>query len=243
MFENSVFESAGGAATHRGATTIASAALQTMLLGLAVLLPLIYTEALPRAQMVVLSLPAPPPGPPPRALPPDRHPRPSSVQTELERDRVLVPRGFPDHPAQIRDEEPPAVGPTGPASSFVPGGTGPADSPITSILKSGQPTRPVYDAPKRLALGGNVSIGHLIHRVEPTYPEIARRARIQGDVRVRAVIARDGSVQNLTVVDGNPFLAQAAMDAVSHWRYEPFLLNGQPIEVDTEVTIRFRLAN
>jgi protein TonB len=85
--------------------------------------------------------------------------------------------------------------------------------------------------------------GNLIQRVEPRYPPLAIQARIQGRVLLRAVISRAGLIEHLQLVSGHPLLAQAAIDAVSRWRYRPYLLNGEPVEVETEVTVDFHFAN
>jgi periplasmic protein TonB len=84
--------------------------------------------------------------------------------------------------------------------------------------------------------------GNLIHRVEPNYPSIAKQARIQGSVLLRATIGRDGSIENLHLLSGHSMLAQAAMEAVRQWRYRPYFLNGEPVEVETQVTVNFVLS-
>jgi protein TonB len=83
--------------------------------------------------------------------------------------------------------------------------------------------------------------GMLIHNQEPVYPENARAARIQGSVVLEAVIGHDGTIGNLVVVSGHPMLVDAALDAVRQWRYKPFLLSGQPVTVDTMITVNFVL--
>jgi protein TonB len=82
----------------------------------------------------------------------------------------------------------------------------------------------------------------LLHDVAPTYPPEAGRARIEGTVVLLAVIGKDGSVQNVRVETGLPILAQAAIDAVKQWRYRPYLLNGEPVEVDSQIIINFTLS-
>ena len=84
--------------------------------------------------------------------------------------------------------------------------------------------------------------GNLIERVQPQYPSLARQARIQGTVLLSAVISRDGKIENLQVLSGHPMLVQAAMDAVRQWRYRPYYLNNEPVEVETQVTVNFTLA-
>lgn len=84
--------------------------------------------------------------------------------------------------------------------------------------------------------------GYLVHKVEPAYPPMARTARIQGPVELRAIISKEGTIENLRVVSGHPMLAQAALDAVRQWRYRPYILNGAPVEVETEVIVKFVLS-
>jgi protein TonB len=83
--------------------------------------------------------------------------------------------------------------------------------------------------------------GNLIHRVQPLYPPMAKIARIQGAVVLHAMISREGTIENLQVVSGHSMLVPAAIDAVRQWRYRPYVLNGQPVEVDTQVTVNFVL--
>jgi protein TonB len=84
--------------------------------------------------------------------------------------------------------------------------------------------------------------GNLIRRVQPEYPALAKQARIQGTVMLRAVIDREGMIQDLQVMSGHPLLVQAAINAVRQWRYRPFYLNDQPVEVETQVTVNFTLS-
>jgi protein TonB len=88
---------------------------------------------------------------------------------------------------------------------------------------------------------GDVMAAMLVNRVEPKYPIMAIAARISGTVHLRAIIAKDGTVRELEVVDGNPLLAQAALVAVQNWRYQPTRLSGEPVEVETYVTVNFVL--
>jgi len=95
--------------------------------------------------------------------------------------------------------------------------------------------------PQRIPISAEVQAAKLISRVSPRYPELARQARIQGTVRLRAVIAREGTVQQLEVVSGPPILISAAIEAVKQWRYTPTLQNGEPVEVETEIDVIFSL--
>jgi protein TonB len=84
--------------------------------------------------------------------------------------------------------------------------------------------------------------GNLIYKVQPVYPPLARSARIQGSVLLRAIISRSGTIENLNVISGHPMLVGAAINAVRQWRYRPYILNDEPVEVETQVTINFSLS-
>ena len=84
--------------------------------------------------------------------------------------------------------------------------------------------------------------GNLIRRVQPAYPPLARGARIQGQVVLAAVISKEGMIENLRVLEGHPMLVRAALDAVSQWRYRPYVLNNEPVEVETRITVNFSLS-
>jgi protein TonB len=83
--------------------------------------------------------------------------------------------------------------------------------------------------------------GTLIRRVEPVYPPLARTARIQGSVVLSALISKAGTIVHLQALSGHPMLVPAALEAVSQWRYRPYVLNGDVIEVETQITVNFRL--
>jgi protein TonB len=87
----------------------------------------------------------------------------------------------------------------------------------------------------------HISEGNLIRKVLPVYPQLARSARIQGAVVLQAVISKEGVIENLRVVTGHPMLVPAAIDAVRQWRYRPYVLNNEPVEVETQITVNFGL--
>jgi len=119
----------------------------------------------------------------------------------------------------------------------------PSEVPVSTInvpipaAKAPDPT-PV----KRMRIAARVAEANLIHDVAPQYPPEAGRARVEGTVVLMAAIGKDGSVQDVRVESGLPILAQAAVDAVKQWRYRPYLLNGEPVEVDSRITINFTLS-
>ena len=147
------------------------------------------------------------------------------------------------------DEAPPPVATTGGVAGGVPGGIpgGQLGGVIGGIISSSSSLAAVPTLSKpvptvqRVHISQGVTKGLLIYRVEPTYPPLAQQARIQGVVVLTAIIGKDGNIQNLQVVGGHPMLAPAAIEAVKHWRYKPFLLNGQPVEVETTVTVTFHV--
>jgi TonB family protein len=98
------------------------------------------------------------------------------------------------------------------------------------------------DSPKRIQVASGVTQGLILHRVSPEYPEIARQAGIAGAVILKAVISKEGTIEDLQVISGHPLLRGAAIDAVKQWRYRPYLRNGEPVEVDTYITVNFALS-
>jgi TonB family protein len=110
----------------------------------------------------------------------------------------------------------------------------PPPPPAETPAPSGPPTR--------ILVGGNVQSSNLLTMVKPVYPPLARRTRIQGMVRFTAIVGKDGRVQNLQIVSGHPLLVPAAQDAVRQWVYRPTLMNGEPVEVVTQIDVNFALA-
>src|SRR6267142_2793438 len=162
MFDDLVESTSEKKKTNKGWAVILSGLVQTFILGILILIPLIYTEALPKAMLSTLLI-APPP-PPPKAA-----------------------------------------------------------------------------TPARIKQGGQVTAAAIITQTRPVYPALARQARIQGNVVLHAIIDKEGKVAQLEVMSGHPLLVQAALDAVKQWRYKPTQLNGDPVEVDTTITVTFTM--
>jgi TonB family protein len=97
-------------------------------------------------------------------------------------------------------------------------------------------------SPQRVRVASGIAAGLLVSKVDPVYPPVARQARVQGTVLLQAHIGRDGSVQDLQLISGHPLLAPAAIDAVKQWRYTPYLLNGTPVDVETQIQVNFTLS-
>src|SRR5579863_1272443 len=242
MFEDSLVESGGRLKTKRGTTTVISFILEFLFLGILVLLPLIFTEALPTKQlMTMITAPPPPPPPPP---PPAAAPvHVVKVQSELDNGQLRTPTAIPKKIQMIKeDEAPPAVnnGVVGGVPGGVPGG---ALGGVLGSVMSNMPTAvPKVATPQRVRISQGVSQGLLIHKVVPQYPALAKQARIQGAVVLQALIGKDGTVTNLRVISGHPMLTNAALDAVKEWRYKPYYLNGEPVEVETTINVNFTLS-
>lgn len=232
--------------TNKPWTVALSTVVQCGLLGILILVPLIYTEALPKTMLTTLLVapPPPPPPPPPPAATPVKVIKP--VARLIQAGKLMAPKAIPKEVNIIKEQELPpdmgVVGVTGGVPGGVPGGQ--AGGVLGGIIGGsvGLPPPP-KEGPKRIRLGGQVQQAKLINRVQPVYPPLAKQARIQGNVVLHAIIAKDGSIQELQVLSGHPLLVQAALDAVRQWRYQPTLLNGDPVEVDTTVTVVFTLSS
>jgi len=107
----------------------------------------------------------------------------------------------------------------------------------------GAAANPALGTPQRIRVSQGVMSALVVSKVQPEYPDDAKAQRIQGAVRLQAKIDKDGNVANLQLISGDPVLAPAAIEAVKQWKYRPYLLNGDPIEVETTVTVNFTLAD
>jgi protein TonB len=246
MFEEMVVSNAKNKKTNKPWTVFISMMLQIGFLALLILIPLIYTEALPKTLMssILLAPPPPPPPPPPPAAVQVVHVKP--VAHLMEAGKLVAPKAIPKDIKIIKEEEaPPDVG-AGMVGG-VPGGVagGSMGGVIGGVIGGAGSTAappPPKVTPKRITVGGNVQAAHLVNRVQPVYPPLARQTRISGTVKLHAIIGKNGAVEQLQVVSGHPLLVQSALDAVKQWRYQPTLLNGEPVEVDTEIDVIFSLA-
>jgi len=236
MFEDSLIESSGRIKTKRKWTTMLTIVLQFVLVGVLILIPLIYTEALPKS-MITTFLVAPPPPPPPP--PPATPVRVTRIETELDNGALRTPTKIPEKIKIVKEEEAPpsaGAGVVGGVSGGVPGG---GMGGVIGGLLGGTAVPKV--TLNRVRVSGGVVEGNLIHKVVPPYPALAKTARIQGQVVLHAIISKQGNVENLNVMSGHPMLVQSALDAVKQWKYRPYILNGEPVEVETTITVNFNL--
>jgi protein TonB len=237
MFADYISDNAWANRSRRGWTALVSFAVQGLAVSALLLLPLFYTQAIPRLALLgSVVAPAPPPAP---SSPRPVHGQAVSGQGE----HILfhpgpIPKPHPasgDGDASLPDLPgvPGVVGSTGDyagAHSILDG--------IGPVPLSPMPLAPSLRPPRV----SHMMEGNLIRRVQPEYPALAKQARIQGTVVLRAVIDREGKIQDLQVVTGHPLLVHAALNAVRQWRYKPYYLNDQPVEVETQVTVNFSLS-
>src|ERR1700730_5425382 len=243
MFEDSLIESGNKLKTKRLGTTILSFLLQVGLIGVLILIPLIYTDALPRGNLMTF-LVAPPPPPPPPPPPAAAAVKVVKIQSEFINGQLRTPTKITNKVQMIKEEEaPPDLG-AGGVPGGVPGGIpgGSTGGVMGGILSSANAAIPKVATPQRVRVSSGVSTGLLIKKVTPNYPQLAKQARIQGSVVLQAEISKEGTIQNLQLISGHPMLAPAAIEAVKQWRYKPYLLNGEPVAVETQVVVNFSLS-
>jgi periplasmic protein TonB len=243
MFEEMVVSSPKGKKTNKPWTVALSMILQVAFLSVLILIPLIYTEALPKASlgMLLIAPPPPPPPPPPPAAAPVVHVKPQAHL--MDAGKLVAPKAIPKEVKIIKEDAEPDPGMMGVAGGVpggVPGGQmgGVIGGVIGGVGGAPPPPKPTQT---RIRQGGAVTAASLINRVQPSYPPLARQTRISGTVRLHAIISKSGTVQQLEVISGHPLLVQAALDAVKQWKYRPTTLNGEPVEVDTTIDVIFSL--
>jgi protein TonB len=232
MFEDSTFASAGVIHTGSHKWMVATFAFNSTILLAMVLVPLLLPQALPRMVNPFLI-----------AMPTLQLEQPKPV--ELPKDAIVVrtntlvasfsaPTRIPDK-IYIADRKEIGV-PINVATMEAENGLS-----LPGMPEYHRP-RVAVEAPAHpVRVSGLIVAGMLIRKTLPIYPPIAHAAHVEGTVVLAAIIARDGTIQNLHVVSGNGMLQQAALDAVRTWRYRPYLLNGEPVEVETTVNVIFKL--
>jgi periplasmic protein TonB len=250
MFSDSVLEF-GEQRKRKAFATTTSFIVNCVALGVLLVLPLAFPEDLPKAQLLTfLVAPPPPPPPPPAAAEPvQRVVR--QIQTDLlSSGQLRTPTKIPQKVQMIKEEEaPPPMPASGGVVGGVPGGIpggqlgGVIGGIVSATSNMAAVPKFVPVAPLRVRISQGVTKGLLIHRVEPAYPTLAKQARVQGEVVLSAIINTNGEIENLQLVSGHPMLVPQAIAAVKQWRYKPYLLNGQPVEVETTITVIFSLSS
>jgi periplasmic protein TonB len=238
MFEDSLVESQGRIRTQSRWFAIGSFFAQAGILLLLVLYPLLNPLALPKQSMErMLIAPPPPRAPAPQVVRAAASSAPHQTLPSLQA-QLQAPSIIPTRVATISDAQslPPGmmdIGGPGNGTG-IPDGIALGSPPPTVVVHPPAPKRPVM-------ISQGVATGLLLSPIRPIYPEIAKQARIQGTVVIEATISRQGTIENLQVTEGPPMLRRAAMDAVAAARYRPFLLNGEPVEVQTSIRVIFSL--
>ena len=236
MFEDSTFESNGTIRTRSRGWMLAALALNSTILLALVLIPLVYPEALPwRAMSILMEVPPPPavPTPPPQHQAVRATPTPSKLTLTS----IVAPRRIPDIITIVKDPEP--ADSTNVATWEPPNGVPGGDDKVFNSQPMPRVVHP--DVPKSLHVPSTVAAGLLLRKVVPPYPPLGKAMHVQGTVVLAATIAKDGTIANLRVVSVPAVLQQAALDAVRQWLYRPYLLNGAPVDVETQVNVIFTL--
>lgn len=250
MFEQTFVD---GGKTRKSWTVLVSFIAQILVIVVAILIPMIYFDALPKSQLtsfLVAPPPPPPPPPPPAAAPPKVV---KVIPRQFDAGRLMAPKAIPKEVAMIKEEElppPSAGGVVGGVPGGVPGGSagGIIGGIIGSVPTAAPPPPPPPvkvekpATPQRIRVGGQVQAAKLVRQPRPVYPPLAKQARISGHVILNAIIGKDGTIQNLTLASGHPLLVPSAMEAVKQWVYQPTLLNGEPVEVVTQIDVNFTLS-
>jgi len=254
MFEQTFVEGVGK--TNKTWTVMVSFVGQIVLIVVAVILPLIYTDVLPATTLtsfLVAPPPPPPPPPPPAAAPPVKVVK--VIPRQFDAGRLMAPKEIPKQIAVIKEDElpPPASGVSGGVVGGVGGVGGGAVGGVLGGIIGGIPAAAPPPPPppppaakkeaavQRIKVGGNVQGAMILKKTPPIYPALAKSARVQGVVHLAAIIAKDGTIQELHALGGPALLIQAAMDAVKTWVYRPTMLNGEPVQVETTIDVNFTL--
>jgi protein TonB len=237
MFEDSLVESTGRIRTRSRYFAIGSFAIQSLLLAALMIYPFLHPATLPRQALTMLltapPLPSSPADLPQRAAPASMRSRPIPLD-----DLLAAPIRIPHHVAMNPDSGAAPAGVDAGLARTVSGTNSELFDalapPSRTIVKPATPKGPV-------PVSSGVATGQLLTPIQPVYPAIARQARIQGTVVVQAVISKSGTIEQLRVISGPPMLQGAATEAIQRARYRPFMLNGEPVAVETTINVVFTL--
>jgi len=237
MFETSLFESSLQVRSKSGRYMWITGAFNLAVVAVMMVVPLLYPEALPRSAMTtMLSAPLPPPAPPsaPKTV------AVKAVKTVPSLDPLTAPSKVPEKVVVAHDDPPSAFVGTGVVGANTTGAdsSGPVNAlglsttpPVVKVATV-KPATPAH-------ISSGVVAGNKLSGSSPVYPALAKAARVSGAVVLHAVISKTGAIESLSVVSGPEMLRASAVTAVQDWRYRPYLLNGEPTEVDTTITVNF----
>lgn len=242
MFADSMLENSWAQHSRRSWTTVTSFAIEAVLVALLMILPILRTVVLPTSRTVSTPITLGRLAEPSLQVHAQRA-GPTVLLRYFDPKTLMLPSHFhnpiPNGDEQASVEQPPGLG----GDRFAILG-GPNGLPLP--ISGG--THPVMPVPAPATVThtfrpSRLLEGSLIRRVQPVYPPLARSARIQGAVVLFAVISKSGTITNLRAVSGHPMLIPAAIEAVEQWRYRPYILNNEPVEVETQITVNFVLGN
>ncbi|MGB8010267.1 MAG: energy transducer TonB [Terriglobales bacterium] len=241
----STLESNWDESARRGRATLASFTLQAFALAMLIVVSLIWVGGPPQVRWLQISAPASyTPQPQAPAQPAGGHHANAPVSNPRA-EPFTAPPSIPLHSVVINDADVAPQAPDLPTTGFG-NGHGPRTGAEGTYVPGGLGEMPVVMPPRPVAakplVVSHLAEANLLHRVQPLYPALARMARVQGSVELQAIISKNGTIENLVVLRGHPLLAAAAVEAVRQWRYRPYLLNNEPIEVETEITVNFTLS-
>jgi periplasmic protein TonB len=230
------------AKTHKMGTVLVSFAAETILVAVGILIPMIYFDALPTAQLRSLLL-APPPLPPAPPTPPPEAARVVKfIPRQFDTGKLMAPQKVPPNITMIKEDGWPAPSAVDGIGSLSPDALVRILGPVPVAAPPPPPAVQKNVQTPRLRIGGILQSAKLIRQPKPVYPQLAKQVHIQGLVRLHALISRDGTIEDLQVVSGHPLLFPSALEAVKQWVYQPTLLNGEPVEVETDIDVNFTLS-
>jgi periplasmic protein TonB len=240
-FESSPFEATRSERTRRGWLTLTSFALQALLIAILLIVPLLRPSAFPSFHQLTTPVSLGPVG---DTVPVIRsRTAGNGVSIAPSENAIHLPTHIPTSTLTSGQDATPESAPIGPFGLVTSGGGDPRG--LRNLFAGETPT--TIPSPPPLPAAHTVHVSHmsegdLIRKLQPSYPPLARSARIQGTVVLQAIISKQGTIENLKVLSGHPMLIPSAIDAVRQWRYRPYILNGEPVEVETQITVNFSLA-
>ncbi len=246
-----LIESSHNPEKGRSRTVFLSLIIHSVVLAVVLLIPLVYYQGLPEYELLTVLAAPPAPLPPPRppALPVPPPPERGEIEHFiLDAEDFIAPPTIPENILPPDEDIPffPEIGSgssggiPGKGMSGIPEGA-PSGTGWTGPGEFVPPPPPPPEPKKPIRVGGGVQQSRLIHKVDPVYPELAKRARVSGIVLLQVEVDERGLVSGVKLIRGHPLLQQSAIDAVSRWRYSPTLLNGEPVPVIATVTVNFVL--
>lgn len=226
----------------------ASTVLHFFLVFAVIVLPLVFFQVLPEAELLTFLIAPPPPPPPlpPPLLPPSGRSAPKQVTVKAGEFEVpaTIPKGIPaaeDEPLRVSPDAISTPLNVGYIGSGPGGGITDAIGPRGISVEALPPPPPPKIRPAPMLVRTTLLSSRLLKRVEPVYPELARRARVSGTVILQVTVDEEGNVTEVRVLSGHPLLDDAAVQAVKRWKYSPTYLNGEPVPVMASVTVIFNL--